>query len=49
MNEGMLASIDPFVQINSKPLVSVISGSREVWLGGHRERHRFRDSESVAS
>lgn len=38
----MLASVAPFGQINSKPLVSVISGSvrggcRDVWIGGGRE------------
>lgn len=49
----MLASVAPFGQINSKPLVSVISGSvrerwREVWIEGRREggRHGERHIES---
>lgn len=51
VDEGMLASVAPFGQINSKPLVSVISGSvrywwREVWIEGQREGDMERESES---
>lgn len=51
LDRGMLASVAPFGQINSKPLVSVISGSvrewwREVWIDGGREEDTESESEN---